>query len=360
MDTYEVRLYNTAGVLLSVFDSWGSLNVDRRLNDFSTHTFSFPSSDSRSLNFQKDYFLQIRRKNQYLDWYTEYIGFHRTRRVQITSTGLEVFTSYGRSFEDLLRRRVLAFPEPYTKTGPADDVMKAFVRDNTTNAIGRIVDGTINNFSVSPDLSLGAVWEGERATRNLLDTIIDVSKATDVDFYVDWVPPSSFLFRTVFPRNSNIGQVFSVDYGNLANIDYTNSATEEFNSILLGLTNKQSPAVNDSPWNKAETIIDPGGNTTPAELDTLADEELAKVAARENVSLDILQTPSSQYGRDYFLGDLVRVRMGSEFFDKIIMGVSITESGDRHSLDFTFGEPLGNPVVTAFRNLTRRISRLEA
>lgn len=360
MDLYEVRLYSTSGSLLHVFDGWSSLNVDRRLNDFSTHTFNFPSSDPRSLAFQKDCFVQVRRKNAYLDWYTEYVGFHRTRRVQITATGLEIFTSYGRSLEDLLRRRSLAFTDPYTKLGPADDVMKAFVRDNTTNAPLRFRDGTITNFSVQADLSLGTIWEGERSRRVLIDVLQEIAKASDVDFYVDWIPPASFLFRTVYPRPIR-NLVFSTDFGNLASFDYTNSATEEFNCVIIGNSfTKTSAASSDSPWNLSEIIADPGSNLTPQEIDTLADEELARSGAKENVSLDILQTPTSQYGRDYFLGDTVRVRMGEEFFTKIIMGVSLTESGDSHKLDFTFGEPIGDPVIASFRNLARRIRRLES
>lgn len=362
MDTYETRLYNTSGSLLHVFDGWASLNVDRRLNDFSTHIFSIPSSDERSLSFRKDCFLQVRRKNEYIDWYTEYIGFHRTRRVQITSTGLEIFTSYGRSLEDLLRRRMIAFTDPYSLSGKASDVMKAFVRENATfsPASGRYVDGTITGLSVADDDLLGPDWEGERSRRNLLDVLTEMSKTTDVDFFVDWVPPNSFLFRTRFPRQVR-PLVFSVDFGNLAALDYTNSATEETNVVILSQTiNKQSAAVVDSPWNRSEAMIDPGSNVTPQELDTLMDEELERGAAKENVSLDILQTPTSQYGRDYFMGDMVRVRMGEEFFNKIIMGVTINESGDAHRLDFTFGEPIGDPIVTSFRNLSRRIRRLES
>lgn len=359
-DVYEVRLYNNQGILQHVFDGWSSLNVERRLSNFSTHVFSISSTDSRTSSFIKDCFIEVRRRNDVVDWYQEYIGFHRTGRYQLSSEGQLIFTSYGRSPEDLLRRRILAYFAPYLRSGAADDVMKLLVQENATIlAINppRMLYGAIPGMTVAPSQELGKYWEGERSKANLLDTLIEISEAADIDFKVDWIPPLTFLFSTFIGPSRPI--TFSPEFGNVADLDYTVSATEETNVAIITTVpptvEETSAATN---LNRAEAIFNPKADATPEEIHTQAQAELVKGSAKEAVQLSPLQTVASVYGRDYFLGDVVRVRVGDLIFNKKIVGVNLTESGDTHSLSFNFGEVIPT-MDLVLRNIARRLKALE-
>lgn len=361
-DTYEVRLYNNQGILQHVFDGWSSLNVEERLSNFSTHVFSIPSTDLRVASFVKDCYIQVRRRNDVLDWYQEYIGLHRTSRTQLSTEGKQIFTSYGRSLEDLLRRRILAYVEPYSKSGVADSVMIQLVIENATAAATspfRFVNGAIPGMTVAPIFGLGPLWEGERSRANLLDVLIEISTTTDVDFRVEWIPPTSFIFRPFVGPTRPI--TFSAEFGNIADMDYTISATEEINVVMVNT--QIAPTVFESPaatgLNRSESFVDPKANSTPQEIADFGAAEIKKGSAKEAVALTPLQTISSVYGRDYFLGDVVQVRVGTQIFNKKIVGVNLTESGDTHSLNFNFGEVIPT-MDLALRNIVRRLKSLEA
>lgn len=377
-DRYECRLFDWSGSLLHVFDDWEYLTVERRINDYSTHIFSLPANDSRVPSFVKDYFFQVRRRNEYIaDWQQEYIGFHRSTRFQVTSTGKQIFVGYGRSLEDVLRRRVLGYSAPYEKSGPADDVMKAFVRENagidalTANA--RHQDAVAPAFFVDADLGLGPNWIGERSNKPLLDVLQEIATATGVDFGVDVNLPGigGMIFRTTYPSPDRTAtQFFGVELGNIADLDYTISSTEEINSVIvvsstLGTFPFNSAASTQTPWALSELVRDANNEASPTALSSLAATELQKGAATESIALTIIQTPSSQYGREYFFGDRVSIRIGPLILQKKIVGVSINQSANNQKLAFSFADlepqPLTNQeaIIQGFRNIIKRMKILE-
>ncbi len=397
-DRYEVRLYNTEGLLKHVFDSWSSLSVDFRLNDFSTHTLSFPSTDTRVRDFDKDAIIEVRRKNDLIDWHTVYTGFHRTPRYQVTATGLQIFTSYGRSLEDLLARRVLAYASPHNPNGNATSVLRGIVEENLgPNAIAGIYGDPRFASGVQVGFTTGAhgpgpIWDAERSGKEMLGVLTEIANTMGCDFNVIWVPPADFRFETYFPqmgvdRTQTTGEfplLFGVNLGNVSSLDYTVSATEEKNKIFLisAPTDAEKTAfpliksylrftsatgaINDSPWNMREMLRDVGEDLTYA---SIAQNELRKNAAIPALSLDIAQTPTCMFGKDYFLGDLVSVIVPplNHLIDIKITGYRITEAGDTHTLDFSFGElapsDSKNPfqlIGQSFRNVIRRLIDLEA
>lgn len=268
---HQVRLYNTAGQLQATFDQWRSLQVQLKINTFSECVFEIDKTlDNRWQLFTTDSFVQVLRSDaQYgIPWTQEYLGFHRSPKHSLTEAGNNIFTSYGRSLEDLLSRRSVAYqtgtgssvilPGIYVgfthKLGPADDIMKAFVRQNVgsdANNLIRLRPGKIANFLVDDDHSLGAVWEGDRSYKVIREVCTEIAEAAGVDYSVQLVSfnPPTFIFMTHFPirgidrSQTNPPVILSPDFQNVKTVDYTVSRTDEANvAIVLGTVTVFVPA----------------------------------------------------------------------------------------------------------------------
>ncbi len=61
----------------------------------------------------------------------------------------------------------------------------------------------------------------------------------------------------------------------------------------------------DATVNSYELFLNASQYTTDAGLDSAADERLEELRARDSLSFDVIQVPSTLYGLHYFLGDKV-------------------------------------------------------
>lgn len=355
---YQVRLYDTSGTLITIFTDFNALTIDKKVNEVSNHIFSMWSGDEHvdhSL-FHTDGFVEVLRSDPAvgLDWYVEYVGFHRTPRCEITDAGRDFFTSYGRGMLDLIGRRTLRYhaATAYTdKSGPADDVIKAFVRENAGSLAAsppRITNGVITGLGVAADLSLAPTWEGSRVWKGLLETIQEIAKVSGVDFDVAKTGPSTFEFRTYYPQlgtDRSATVIFSTDLGNMGSPVYTLSRTEEANdTLVLGqgqeedreTVNRTTSATGESPWNRIEDLYNSNQEATVAALEDAGDARLEELQANESFQLRALQTSSLMYGRDYFLGDLVTARFKDIERVKKVVGVRINVADGKEDINIEF------------------------
>ncbi len=408
----QVRIYAPDGSPLTVIEDYQSLQVQHRLNDFGTHVLQLDKArHNQWRTFTKDCFVEVLRSDlaRGLDWYREYIGFHRTPQHQVTEQGNQLFTSYGRSMEDLLHRRVIFYPAetPYTKKGysamidghyvgvPADDVIKEFVREN----IGELADnstrnvfGSIPTWTTAPDESAAPLWAGEIAWRNLLDVVQEISNGSvnladgheiprQIDFKVllTNLNPPSFLFVTGHPMLgrdltiTNPPVTFGLQFGNLSNINYTLSATEEATVVAatgLGMNSERRVwvirneiALAESPWNHIEYVRDDRTNQSNESLTNTAQKVLVELGAQENFKFSPIQTNQLCYGRDYSMGDKVLISFEGITRSKRLTGVSLTSNqSETEQLTFDFSDVLPvsfEPVSDAVRLLSNHIQAVQ-
>lgn len=388
---HQVRVYSPIGELRTVLDDWRSLVIEKRLNGFSTHTLTIDGKSDNIQYFVTDALVEVQRSDKAvgLDWYTEYIGFHRTPDFRLSNNGTWTFTSYGRSLEDLLNRRALLYKTPYGYTQPADNVMKLFVYDNLSagaTSPPRLFDGVLLGFAVDALTGSAPEWTGQRAYRNLLETLQDISAAAGVDFNVKInIPgPGGFVFSTYYPQlgvdrtvtTGAVPHIFSPEFGNVKVPVYTISRTEEANAIIVMgqgeealrevIEVKNDGAIDDSPYNRIEMTRDARNEYTTLGLQSVGQAELIKNQAQESFKFDVLQTPASIYGRDYKLGDLVTARLGQAVIDKKITGVRLVVGGSAgtEDLSFNFGdlEPVYNfngAITQALHTIVRRLRAIE-
>lgn len=361
---YQVRLYDTNGAQTAVFDTWHSLYFFKRLNDFGYHTFSIDGDDPRTALFTPDCFVEVLRRDVTINlaWYREYVGFHRTGQFQVTDNGRQVFTSYGRGMEDLLHRRIILF-----KTGvftsysgvAADNAMKAIVLfnvgSNATLANSRIANGVTLGFSVAANTTQAPPWNGDRTFKNVLDVLQEISEAKSVDFDVKWNGGQTFLFSTYYPQfgvnRTGSGPaapvVFSLEHANMSSPYLTTSRVEEITAVYVlgqgeGVNRTVVERLNTSevtltPWNRIEFGHDARNESTVAALNDIGDGHLLEHGVDKHLSFQVLQSPGTVYGRDYFIGDVVVGRILGVEETRKVTGVEITVSQGKEDVRIHFG-----------------------
>lgn len=389
---HKIRLYSPQGVMQAEFDAWRSLDVVKRINSFHTHVMTMDRSlDDRWQLFQTDSLVELLRSDleRNIGWYREYIGFHRTPQRILTEQGTRTFVSYGRSVDDLLDRRSILYyaDTSYTdKTGPADDVAKAFVRENAgslANSGARHRQGMWANFVVGDNVSAAATWKGQRSYRNLLQVLQEIAASRGFDFQVTLTgfSPPTFLFSTHIRQlgtdrtQTNPPIIFGAEFGNIRSLDYTQSRTEEATvAIVAGTGQKGARIVRvvegvakvDSPWNDREVVRDARNEDTTSALDAIANNMLISAGAQESFKVVPLQTPQYAYGRDYFFGDKVFVRDDNIVRTKKVVGVHVSSGGNEggqsgEQLEIEFGDNISIAMINEsdiIKNLVNKMQEI--
>lgn len=355
---YQVRVFDTSGALQAVVERFRSIIIEHRVNSFSTLTLSLFTQDEAVQYFTLDALIEIRRRvpEAGLDWYTEYIGFHRTPQRQITEADSRIFTSYSRGLLDLLNRRSVRY---YSDTdgsakgpAPADDVIKDYVRENAgslaTLANNRVTDGVFPGLTVASNLGAAPDYEGANAWKNLLDTCADIGEPHNVDFDIVWTGGATFQFRTYYPfqgtdrREGGVAPfIFAPEFGNMANPSHTQSRTDEVTSALVlgpgegplrDTTLLTAPTITDSPWNLIEQDINAPGEDRTEAINDIGNDVLYEKRAVNQFSFNPIQTFNSSYGKHYFLGDMVTARFDDITIDVKITAVTVSISDDSENV----------------------------
>lgn len=368
---YQVRVFSATGTLQAVLDlqeDVRTINIEHRVNYPSTLTLGLQGMAAPIQFFTLDAIVQVLRRvpEADLDWYTEFVGFHRTPEKQITTADNRIFTSYCRGLLDLIKRRSIRYKADTagSSKGPdfADDIIKEYVYENAgaaaTVANGRVSHGVTVGLVVAADASLAPIYEGANAWKNLLEAIRDIGQPNSVDFDVLWggaAAPTTFTFETYYPqlgtdRRQGVGtppMVFSPSLGNMANPTYTQSRTDEISSVavlgpgegvLRDVTLRTSLHTADSPWNVIEQDQDASSEDTTDALNAVGDGVLYDKRPAVSFTFDVLQTAQSTYGADYFLGDLVTGAFDDVSADVKIRAVSINVSGGQEQIKLELEE----------------------
>lgn len=356
---YQIRIYDTDGVSQGVITDWQSLDYERRLNDFDLYTLILDYADPRRVYFVTDAIVEIWRRPPGSEWYRDATCLHITPRIEYTELDRHLFTSYGRGLLDLLHRRSIRYTNALaSKTGPGETVIYDYVDQNAgPNALmsaGRSKDGVTQGLVLPAAAGTnGSDWTGDRSYRNLLDTIQEIAAATGVDFELtrQGTEGTVFTFRTAYPQlGSDLSStvVFATNYGNLLAPSYTNSRTEEINSVAaLGAGRGAARSVYvldddsrivESPWNLREGSANGGNTASVSSLISSAQEALAKGQPQESFDGQIIQTENYQYGVQYDLGDLVTLRIDDIERVKKITYVHVNVAKGKETVDINWSD----------------------
>lgn len=274
-----------------------------------------------------------------------------------------LYTIEGVDSIGLLDRRLVAYlrdTDYADKTienlndGPADDLMKAYVRENFgPDALdsNRNISSLI--WSVAGDRGLGTNTERRASFRSVLSTLSDLARgnAPDgkdliFDFLADqsrkllfdvWIDaqgtdrtllsPAPVVFTP--ESGSLIDPKLVLDYSDSVNYVYVGGFGDGAGRLVREVSNTVD--VNASPWARREYFEDQRDYDVASVLDAAGESVLAQYGPKVRVEARGNDVPGTVFGTDYYYGDRVSVVMGDYQVDAVVRSfrLSVQEGSDQ-------------------------------
>ncbi len=349
---YQIIVRDQAGTQVAILTDWRSLEYTKEVNRVGTYRVVIDGEIPVVDLFELDGIIEIKRSDlassPTIPIYTDFFGLHRDA-TRSTIGQLSTYSSGGVDFNHLLNRHMINFRETSAganKSDVGETVIKDYVDENAgpgATSPPRISSGVFPSFTVQTTAGGGSAWAGDRAFKNLLDVLLEISDATGVDYEVVQGPtPTTFIFtakarplgadRSFGNTAGNGAIVFSLGFGNMEAPRYSLLRRGEVNKIIvLGqgqpasrvVEERTTSATGDSPLNTIESVRPANQEASVPALQNVGDAFLEILQANETFAFDVIQTNSSRYGRDYFLGDIVTARYKDIERDLQIVGVTV-------------------------------------
>ena len=373
---YQLRLKDDTGNLVAIIDDWRSLSFSKIVNEVGSLTLTMNGKDAKVALFGLDGQLEVWRRDigTGVDWYIEWEGFLRTFSHTYDDDGNYEFSAAAVTYNHLLKRRIVGYQAGSTQSvssGAADDAMNQIVRENlgslATVINGRVLEGAIPGFSVQADSTSAPAFDGQNSFKNVFELLLEISKATSVDFDVVGVGDGLYEFKTFYPTRGNnlttVGLdvttglnssgnypvVFNPLLGNMGSPTYEENRSDEVTFTIIGgqgtetdrnILVASSPAANDSVLNQIEVYSDSKSSEGNDDLDSDADTILNDKQQKQTFEFTPLMTPTSAYANQYYWGDFVTAQFGNlDGVNKRVLQVDITVGDDgNEDIKFTLAE----------------------
>ena len=328
MAQYKLRVYDTSYTLRYEITNFTRLAYVKRLNAVGMGSFvMMDDAIELAQTIQDKWPIEVWRRSPEhgVDWYVDYYGLIRDKALE--GFDPSTLTLTVPSLETMLGWRIVAYPANTTDRSrflatPVEEIMGRLVEYNLGNSAttpnGRLANGHYG-FTVNDEVgwgSLGPSVDWYCAYDNLLDTLQELALVGDVDFEVRPAGVFDWTFNT---HPGQLGQdrtndiIFSIHFGNMANPRYERGfMVERTQAIVAGrgegserMVVIRQGANYDAPENVTEIYVDARTTDTVKGLEAKGDARLAELQREEIFDFNVLQTEGVQYGRDYFMGDLV-------------------------------------------------------
>ncbi len=347
---YVLKLKDAAGAWLADIDGqdaatgYTRLACARRVNEAGLLTFSLAGDHPLVPNIGRDYQVELWRRDteRGIPWYAEFHGLVRDTEERIETEPGTFEASCPGHLSLLGRRRILWAAKATDRSNfvnkRAETIMKLLVRYNAgadaTTANGRKFAGTITGLTVEADGARGSVVDSRgNAWRNLLEELQEIAGIGDGDFDLVKTGPQAWDFR-FYPgqrgddRRTSI--LFALERGNMLAPKLRIIRSGEANVAVVGGQGEESSravrVVQGAGWSSAysvETFVDARDDAEAGSLVTQGRVALREMRTKQEFEFGVIQSGGTAYGRDYFLGDLVRARFRGVTYDRKVVGVSI-------------------------------------
>lgn len=351
--SYTAYLSTPFGQRLAVL-AFTSLTYTLAVNAVSTLKITLPASFDTSL-VQVDSRIEIWRS---VNGGVEYLEADKAWLVQVIDRVIGVGSQTTLTCVcpvDLLRRRIIAYDAgtSYTsKADSADDLIKAFARENLTSSISSANRDTAGAadigayLTVEGDLGQGASLSIASTRDNLLDVCRKLCEAsatagTYLAFDVVW-DGAAFALRTYRDQRgvdhratSGVNPVIlSPDFGNMADVRMTLDYSTEVTAVIAGGQGAGSArtiavAIDTvrrgvSPFGHREAFAQANSSENSTQVADVADSRLRAGRPVRTVTGRISETPGTRYGLHWGWGDRVTVQVEGINYDARIDSVSVT------------------------------------
>ena len=320
----EVWILDTDFSSVSVLDTFESLIWTDRYREYGDfEIFAFPTS--QLINYSKDDFYLYNPASEH----TMIIEHHEV------TTDIEEgprFIVTGRSLESLLTRRIVW--NQTTISGSLQNGIKKLITENFISP--EVSERKITNFVFvdSTDPEITKLTHEQQYTGDIIyDVIVDLCNTYDIGFKVTLnIDKKRFEFSLYKGKDRSYAQetnpyvVFSPNYENIINSDYTHSIKDYKNVTRIGgegvgIDRKMTTYGNASGLNRREIFTDARDISSKTDdREVLSDqdylnllqqrgkENLAEYAVKEGFEGEVEASKMFIYGRDFFLGDCVQVQ----------------------------------------------------
>lgn len=284
--------------------------------------------------------------------------FARGERYEIESNGRETYTLTGYDLNYLLTSRIIAYASDTASashTDSADDVIKAFVRENLGSSAIAARDLTSYGLTVAADLGVGVSLTKAAAWRSLFNTVQAVAEASVTDgtrvywgFTVTGLNPLQFVFETrttQWGQDRTGGTELSVPRGTLraATLERDFSGEGTFVYGLGGgiesgrtqVTVTDTTRSSTSPWARREAKYEETRTTNTATLTDGANARLEELKPLHVVRGELGETFDFRYGIHWGLGDLFKVRVADYVATVMIRAVKISQVSGKEEISAT-------------------------
>lgn len=282
-----------------------------------------------------------------IDPYCDFYGFLRDREYSTDDNGQIQFVAHLDEQCDYLRRAAIDYRANVTNRTlfdnvPAETILKTLVTYNATTSgttgdgRDRDVDAWGGYISVAADTAAGSNLTLSCMGRNLHEVLREVAETGGLDFSLVETGAQAWQFRTAAllgtDRSSGASTVtFSLPYGNMRRPTLRSSRRAEKTVVIAGgqgVDSARTVAVRTganyhATYNSFELFINASQYTATAGLQTEADERLEELRSRDTLAFDVIQVPSTLYGKHYFLGDKVRAYFRGFAYTPQIRRVSV-------------------------------------
>ena len=338
--TYYIEVADPFGTKLAQVDRFVSIDLVRGVNAVGVLTLEMDPDTSRDL-FRLDGRLGVWRQpaNGPRELLAETVFLVRRVRRALSKSGERVLQVTALSAAHLIDRRIVAYPAGSAqadKTGPADDLMKAIIRENLGSLApaGRDWSALISvaaDSSQGPSVSKGFAW---RYCLDVLQELGEQAAQAGNPVYFDFVAPvaGGLEFRTYtgqrgLNRSLSSGDplILSPERGNLADCELIEDYTDEATHIYAGGQGEQADReiaeasdaarVGGSPFGRIEAWRDARNTSTTAALQAEANAALWERRPRRIFSGSIQDTPQCAYGIHWRWGDLVVAQFEGRSYD---------------------------------------------
>lgn len=347
---YTVTLCDNRGRKLRPIEAttWGRIAL--RVNDVGTFALGLPDYYFNSFEV-RDSIFQIDRS---VDGRAPRSFYFFSRRDQISreDKGAWRYEVSGYDFNYLLLSRIIAYAATTTyaeKTDSADDVIKAFIRENLgALATDTARDLTSYGLAVEADAGAGVSLTKAAAWRGLLRTcqgVADASVADGTAIFFGIVVTGrattgelQFEFRT---RANQWGQdltggkaTLSAQKGNLrtesVERDYGKEVTTVYglgagrDTTRLTATASETGRRDATPYSRHESPYDNPQMTTSAALTDAANERAIEGRPVLRLAGEVAETASWHYGENYAIGDKLSMQSRGLLLPVWVMSVGLS------------------------------------
>ena len=321
---YLIDVYDTAGTLQAILTDFTSMSYRKEVNGPGLLRIKLSAKNPITALLSDKWIFDVWRKPEGSDWVLELSTLYRDARWRYQN--FEKIELVCPGVLSMLGWRIVAWYADTTNRSKfigakAETIAKILVNYNAaslaTIANGRLAEGAITGLSVQADAATGNTIDWYCAYENLLTSLQDLALSGGGDFNLVKTGNAAWDFRWY---NGQLGTdrtatvTFAMERGNMSNPKYNEDYRNEKTLVIVGgkgeKTERLIEVVTSSNYhvtsNHTEVFTGATDVDTVEGLQTRGNQKLMDAKVRKEFEFDVLQTPSTQYGGHYNLGDLVK------------------------------------------------------